>query len=177
MNFSIQPILENDYVKLIPLQENDFEQLFSVASDPLVWEQHPNKDRYKRDVFERFFEGAIESGGAFKIIEKNTGEIAGSTRFYNYNAADNSIFIGYTFYARKFWGSKMNPQVKKLMLDYIFQFVDKVNFHVGKDNLRSQKAMEKLGAKKVDEVTVAYYGEPDRLNVVFEILKTDYNIN
>lgn len=177
MNFSIQPILENDYVKLIPLQENDFEQLFSVASDPLVWEQHPNKDRYKRDVFERFFEGAIESGGAFKIIEKNTGEIAGSTRFYNYNAADNSIFIGYTFYARKFWGSKMNPQVKKLMLDYIFQFVDKVNFHVGKDNLRSQKAMEKLGAKKVDELTVAYYGEPDRLNVVFEILKTDYNIN
>lgn len=177
MNFSIQPILENDYVKLIPLQENDFEQLFSVASDPLVWEQHPNKDRYKRDVFERFFEGAIESGGAFKIIEKNTGEIAGSTRFYNYNAADNSIFIGYTFYARKFWGSKMNPQVKKLMLDYIFQFVDKVNFHVGKDNLRSQKAMEKLGAKKVDEVIVAYYGEPDRLNVVFEILKTDYNIN
>lgn len=177
MNFSIQPILENDYVKLIPLQENDFEQLFSVASDPLVWEQHPNKDRYKRDVFKRFFEGALESGGAFKIIEKNTGEIAGSTRFYNYNAADNSIFIGYTFYARKFWGSKMNPQVKKLMLDYIFQFVDKVNFHVGKDNLRSQKAMEKLGAKKVDEVTVAYYGEPDRLNVVFEILKTDYNIN
>ncbi|QIY83435.1 GNAT family N-acetyltransferase [Chryseobacterium sp. NEB161] len=177
MNFSIQPILKNDDVKLIPLQENDFEQLFSVASDPLVWEQHPNKDRYKRDVFERFFEGAIESGGAFKIIEKNTGEIAGSTRFYNYNAADNSIFIGYTFYARKFWGSKMNPQVKKLMLDYIFQFVDKVNFHVGKDNLRSQKAMEKLGAKKVDEVTVAYYGEPDRLNVVFEILKTDYNIN
>jgi RimJ/RimL family protein N-acetyltransferase len=177
MNFSIQPILENDYVKLIPLQENDFEQLFSVASDPLVWEQHPNKDRYKRDVFERFFEGALESGGAFKIIEKNTGEIAGSTRFYNYNTADNSIFIGYTFYARKFWGSKMNPQVKKLMLDYIFQFVDKVNFHVGKDNLRSQKAMEKLGAKKVDEVIVAYYGEPDRLNVVFEILKTDYNIN
>ena len=177
MNFSIQPILENDYVKLIPLQENDFEQLFSVASDPLVWEQHPNKDRYKRDVFDKFFKGAIESGGAFKIIEKNTGEIAGSTRFYNYNAADNSIFIGYTFYARKFWGTKMNPQVKKLMLDYIFQFVDKVNFHVGKDNLRSQKAMEKLGAKKVDEVIVAYYGEPDRLNVVFEILKTDYNIN
>ncbi|HBR12771.1 MAG TPA: N-acetyltransferase [Chryseobacterium sp.] len=177
MNFSIQPILENDDVKLVPLQENDFEQLFSVASDPLVWEQHPNKDRYKRDVFDNFFKGALESGGAFKIIEKNTGEIAGSTRFYNYNAADNSIFIGYTFYARKFWGSKMNPQVKKLMLDYIFQFVDKVNFHVGKDNLRSQKAMEKLGAKKVDELTVVYYGEPDRLNVVFEILKIDYNIN
>lgn len=171
MQFSIQPTLENDYVKLVPLEQNDFEQLFAVASDPLVWEQHPNKDRYKREVFENFFLGAMESRGAFKIIEKNTGEIAGSTRFYDYNPENNSIFIGYTFYGRKFWGSKLNPQVKKLMLDYIFQFVDKVNFHVGKDNIRSQKAMEKLGAEKVDEINVAYYGEPEKLNVVFEIKK------
>lgn len=168
---NIQPTLENDFVQLIPLQNTDFEQLFAVASDPKIWEQHPNKDRYKREVFENFFQCAMESGGAFKIIEKNTGEIAGSTRFYDYNAEDNSIFIGYTFYATKFWGSKLNPQVKKLMLDYIFQFVDKVNFHVGKDNIRSQKAMEKLGANKVDEVNVAYFGEPEKLNVVFEIHK------
>ncbi|WP_374442796.1 GNAT family N-acetyltransferase [Epilithonimonas sp.] len=168
---NIQPILENDFVKLIPLEENDFESLFSVASDPKIWEQHPNKDRYKREVFQNFFKGAMESKGAFKIVEKNTGEIAGSTRFYDYNPEDSSIFIGYTFYARKFWGSKLNPQVKKLMLDYIFQFVDKVNFHVGKDNIRSQKAMEKLGAKKVDEINVAYFGEPEKLNVVYEIRK------
>lgn len=174
MNFSVQPILENENVKLVPLDQTDFEQLFAVASDPLVWEQHPNKDRYKREVFENFFKGAMESGGAFKIIETNTGEIAGSTRFYDYNPDDNSIFIGYTFYGRKFWGSKLNPQVKKLMLDYIFQFVDKVNFHVGKDNIRSQKAIEKLGAKKVDEVNVAYAYEPERLNVVFEIKKENY---
>ena len=177
MNFSVQPTLENENVKLVPLEQNDFEALFSVASDPLVWEQHPNKDRYKRDVFETFFQGAMESGGAFKIIDKESDELAGSTRFYDFNAEDNSIFIGYTFYGTKFWGSKLNPQVKKLMLDYIFQFVDKVNFHVGKDNIRSQKAMEKLGAKKVDEVNVAYFGEPEKLNVVFEILKTDFNSN
>jgi len=174
MDFSVQPTLENGNVKLVPLDQNDFEQLFSVASDPLVWEQHPNKDRYKREVFENFFQGAMESGGAFKIIESNTGEVAGSTRFYDFNPENNCIFIGYTFYGRKFWGSKLNPQVKKLMLDYIFQFVDKVNFHVGKDNIRSQKAMERLGAKKVDEVNVAYAYEPERLNVVFEILKVDY---
>ncbi len=170
---NIQPILENDNVKLVPLDPTDFEQLFAVASDPKIWEQHPNKDRYKREVFENFFQGAMESGGAFKIIEKNTGEMAGSTRFYDYNADDNSIFIGYTFYATKFWGSKLNPQVKKLMLDYIFQFADKVNFHVGKDNIRSQKAMEKLGAKKMDELNVAYFGEPEKLNVVFGISKND----
>ena len=174
MKFSIQSRLKTQNVKLVPLQTDDFEQLFAVASDPLVWEQHPNKDRYKREVFENFFQGAMESGGAFKIVEQNIGEVAGSTRFYDYNAEDNSIFIGYTFYGTKFWGSKLNPQVKKLMLDYIFQYVDKVNFHVGKDNIRSQKAMEKLGARKVDEVNVAYFGEPEKLNVVFEIRKEDY---
>lgn len=165
----IQCFLENEKVKLIPLTENDFEELFLVASDPLIWEQHPNKDRYKREIFEIFFKGAIESGGAFKIIDKNSEETAGSTRFYDYNPQENSIFIGYTFYARKFWGSKLNPQVKKLMLDHIFRFVDKVIFHVGKENIRSQKAMERLGAKKIGEVNVAYFGEPERLNVVFEI--------
>ncbi|WP_312821896.1 GNAT family N-acetyltransferase [Epilithonimonas sp.] len=166
---NIQSTLENENVKLVPLNPNDFEELFSVASDPKIWEQHPNKDRYKREVFENFFQGAMESGGAFKIINKESNEIAGSTRFYDYNPEENSIFIGYTFYATKFWGSKLNPQVKKLMLNYIFQFVDKVNFHVGKDNIRSQKAMEKLGGKMVDEFNVAYFGEPEKLNVVFEI--------
>lgn len=168
---NVQATLENENVKLVPLNPNDFEELFSVASDPKIWEQHPNKDRYQREVFEKFFQGAIESKGAFKIMDKSSNEVAGSTRFYDYNPKENSIFIGYTFYATKFWGSKLNPQVKKLMLDYIFQFVDKVYFHVGKDNIRSQKAMEKLGAKKVDEVNVAYFGEPEKLNVVFEIDK------
>lgn len=171
---NIQPILENENVKLIPLNQNDFEELFAAASDPLIWEQHPNKDRYKREVFENFFQGAMESKGAFRIINKESNETAGSTRFYDYNPDDNSIFIGYTFYARKFWGSKLNPQVKKLMLNYIFRFVDKVNFHVGKDNIRSRKAMEKLGAKEVDEVSVAYFGEPEKLNVVYEICKENY---
>ena len=168
---NVQATLENENVKLVPLNPNDFEELFSVASDQKIWEQHPNKDRYQREVFEKFFQGAMESKGAFKIMDKSSNEVAGSTRFYDYNPKENSIFIGYTFYATKFWGSKLNPQVKKLMLDYIFQFVDKVNFHVGKDNIRSQKAMEKLGAKKVDEVNVAYFGEPEKLNVVFEIDK------
>ena len=168
---NVQATLENENVKLVPLNPNDLEELFSVASDPKIWEQHPNKNRYQREVFEKFFQGAIESKGAFIIMDKSSNEVAGSTRFYDYNPKENSIFIGYTFYATKFWGSKLNPQVKKLMLDYIFQFVDKVNFHVGKDNIRSQKAMEKLGAKKVDEVNVAYFGEPEKLNVVFEIDK------
>jgi len=81
MKIDIQPILENEKVILYPLQENDFESLYITASDPAIWEQHPNKDRWKKDVFRTFFEGAMQSHGAFKIIDKKTGEIIGSTRY------------------------------------------------------------------------------------------------
>ena len=174
MNFSIQPNLENENYKLIPLKKNHFERLFEVASDPKVWEQHPNKDRYKREVFENFFKGALESKGAFLIIDKQSNEVLGSTRFYDFNEEKNSILIGYTFYGTKSWGKNINPQVKKLMLDYIFQFVETAIFHVGKNNIRSQKAMEKLGAKKISEEEIAYYGELPKINVIYEIRNSDW---
>lgn len=174
MKFSIQPILENEQYQLIPLQQGDFESLYEVASDPEVWKQHPNKDRYRKEVFSIFFEGAMKSGGAFKITEKSSGEILGSTRFYDYNQSDNSIFIGYTFYGTKSWGKGINPQVKKMMLQYIFQFVDTVYFHVGKDNIRSRTAMERLGAEKIGEEEIAYFGEPSRINIIYQIKKEKY---
>nr|WP_121272309.1 GNAT family N-acetyltransferase [Pedobacter schmidteae] len=174
MNFSIQPTLENERIKLVPLTTTDFEAMYQVASDPEIWMQHPNKDRWKHEVFESFFEGAIDSKGAFKIIDKESGEIAGCTRFYNYDETDKSILIGYTFYATAYWGKGINPSVKKLMMDYIFQYVDKVLFHVGATNLRSQIAVTRLGAKKIAEENVAYYGEPAKLNFVYEIEKEKY---
>lgn len=174
MKFSIQPVLENEKYQLIPLQQGDFESLYKVASDPEVWSQHPNKDRYRREVFRTFFEGGMESGGAFKIIEKSTGEILGSTRYYDYDKQNNSIFIGYTFYGRKSWGKGINPQIKKLMLDYIFQFVEVVHFHIGKENYRSQIALERLGGQKIAEQDVAYFGEPTRTNFVYEIKKENW---
>ena len=172
----LQPTLENIEVKLLPLQEGDFERLYEVASDPLVWAQHPNKNRCEREPFRNFFEGAMMSGGAFLILDKITGEVAGSTRFYDYDKGQNSIFIGYTFYGTKFWGSKLNPQAKKLMLDYIFQYVDLVKFHVGAENWRSRKAMERLGAELKGEVVVAYHGEPNRNNVEYWITKDNWNM-
>ena len=116
MDFSIQPILESHKVRLVPLQESDFERLYQVASDPLVWEQHPNKNRFQKDIFRNFFDGALISEGAFVIIDKISNEVAGSTRFYSYDEDENSIFIGYTFYGRKFWGGQLNPIVKKFLL-------------------------------------------------------------
>ncbi len=174
MNFSVQPVLENEEFQLIPLQQGDFESLYEVASDPKVWEQHPSKDRYKREVFENFFTGAMESKGAFKIIEKATGDVLGSSRYYDFDEEDNHIFIWYTFYGTKSWGKGINPQVKKLMLDYIFQFVDKVHFHVGKENFRSQTALERLGGQKIAEEEVAYFGEASRTNFVYEIKKENW---
>lgn len=171
MNFSIQAKLENEKILLLPLEQNDFEALYQTAADEKIWLQHPNKDRWKKEVFQSFFEGAIASQGAFKIIDKESGNIAGSTRFYNYNADENSILIGYTFYATQFWGTGINTSVKKLMMDYIFQYVAKVHFHVGAENIRSQIAVGRLGAVKIAEEQVAYYGEQPKLNFVYEINK------
>lgn len=171
MSADIQPILESETVLLMPLREADFDALYQVASDPKIWEQHPNRDRWQRDVFKKFFEGAMESEGAFKIIDKASGEVAGSTRFYNYDQSERSIMIGYTFIGTKFWGTGLNPAVKRLMLQYVFTFLDRVRFQIGATNLRSQIAIGRLGAVKVGEETVAYYGEPPKLNFVYEITR------
>ena len=174
MKFNIQPILENEKVILYPLQEKDFEALYSVASDPKIWEQHPNKDRWKKDVFRIFFEGAMQSKGAFKIVDKATGNVIGSTRIYDYNEDENIIFIGYTFYATSYWGKGINHAVKALMLDYLFRFVSHVYFQIGAENIRSQIAISRLGAKKIAEQEVAYFGEAPKLNFVYSIEKEEW---
>jgi len=173
---NIQPLLENETVYLIPLKEDDFEALYTVASDPLLWEQHPNNDRWQRDVFRNFFEGAMASHGAFKIVSKSTGNVIGSTRFYNYDDTTNSVFIGYTFYERASWGTGVNSSVKKLMLEYAFENVALVHFHVGAINKRSQIAVERLGAIKTGEENIAYYGEAPKFNFLYELTPETWHI-
>lgn len=169
---NLQPInLVNKEINLVPLLPEHFDLLYPVASDPLIWEQHPNPDRYKKEVFEVYFKGAIDSGGAFLIKNAQSGEVIGCTRFYDYNPEDKSIFIGYTFFSRSVWGKGINHAVKRLMLNYAFNFVDKVIFHVGANNIRSQKAMEKLGAVNLGFEEVAYYGEATRTNIVYAIFR------
>lgn len=172
MNFNSQPEnLQNELIKLVPLQVNDFEELYQVASDELIWEQHPNKMRYERAVFQNYFEGAIQSKGAFFIRDSSSNQPIGSTRFYDYDQNDSSVLIGYTFIGRQFWGKGYNKALKKVMLDYAFQFVNKVYFHIGAQNIRSQKAIEKIGAAKVDEFEVEYYGEDSKLNFIYLMTK------
>lgn len=168
--FDPQPTLTDSAVRLRPLRADNFEALYAVAADPLIWEQHPNPMRYRREVFDIYFAGAMESGGAFLIEDPETSEVLGSTRFYDYDAATRSVLIGYSFLTRARWGGPTNRAVKTLLLDYAFaNGIEKVYFHVGAGNRRSQRAMEKLGAEKVEERDVAYHGERETRNYVYRI--------
>jgi RimJ/RimL family protein N-acetyltransferase len=174
MSFELQPFLENEFIRIRPLQTNDFDLLYQIASDPLIWEQHPNKNRYQRNMFDIFFNGAMESRGAFLVFDRKSGEAIGSSRYCEYKPQEKSISIGYTFLARDHWGGTYNQALKSLMLDHAFQFVATVIFHIGAINIRSQKAIETLGAKKTAEAVIEYYGEPGKLNFVYAIDKGDW---
>src|SRR5215471_18905582 len=100
--FDLQPTLTGDLIELRPLRPDDFDALFSAASDPLIWEQHPESDRYQRDVFQKYFDGALESKGAFAIIERKSGRLIGSSRYCNLNPENSEVEIGWTFLERKF---------------------------------------------------------------------------
>lgn len=144
--------LQSDLIEIIPLAENDFNELFEVASDPLIWEQHPSPERYKHDDFKLYFDGAMLGNSAFKIIDKSTNKIIGSTRYYDYQPDNSSIAIGYTFLAKKYWGGVYNKSAKTLLINYAFKFVDNIYFHIGATNIRSQKAIGKIGAVKTNEI-------------------------
>jgi RimJ/RimL family protein N-acetyltransferase len=154
MDFDLQPTLHGSLIDVRPLKQDDFDSLFAAANDPLIWEQHPDRDRYKRDVFEAFFNSAIESKGAFAVIDCNSGRVIGSSRYCNLNPAECEVEIGYTFLERAYWGGAYNGELKKLMLDHAFQFVDRVVFLVGKDNVRSQRALQKIGATVIGKKDV-----------------------
>jgi RimJ/RimL family protein N-acetyltransferase len=144
--FDLQPTLTGTLIELRPLREEDFEALFAVASDPLIWEQHPEPDRCTEPVFRRFFRGAIESGGAFLVLDRGDGRVIGSSRFAEYDEANSEIEIGWTFLARSHWGGAINGEMKRLMLEHALRFVRRVVFRVGPNNRRSRRALEKIGA-------------------------------
>ena len=172
MSFDLQPNLKGELIELRALTPEDWDDLFAIASDPLIWEQHPESDRYKEDVFKVFFKDALESGGAFVVIDRKNKRIIGSTRFYGYEPEKSEIEIGWTFLARKYWGGRHNWEMKQLMLAHAFQFVDNVVFYVGENNMRSRRATEKIGAIKSGTVKKVYGNRPPSLNVRYVIKKS-----
>ena len=169
MSFDLQPDLKGELIELRPLMPDDWNDLFAVASDLLIWEQHPESDRYKEDVFKIFFREAMACGGAFVIIDRKNQKIIGSTRFHGYNPGKSEIEIGWTFLARKYWGGRYNRELKQLMLAHAFKFVESVVSFVGENNIRSQKATEKIGGIKSGMVKKTYGNRPPSLNVRYVI--------
>jgi RimJ/RimL family protein N-acetyltransferase len=150
--FDLQPHLVGNLVELRPLQTEDWEGLFLAASDPLIWEQHPAHDRYQENVFKDFFRESLASGGALVAIDRKTQTIIGSSRYFGYEPQKSEIEIGWTFLARAYWGGTYNAEMKHLMLDHAFRFVECVVFLVGTTNVRSRKAVEKIGGVLTDRV-------------------------
>jgi len=146
MIFDLQPTLEGKLLRLRPLQPEDWDDLYAVAADPLIWEQHPKRDRYKEEIFREFFREALESRGALIAVDSKDGRVIGSSRFHGYDKDKSEIEIGWTFLARSHWGGLYNREMKQLMLRHAFRFVKSVVFLVGPENLRSQRALEKIGA-------------------------------
>jgi RimJ/RimL family protein N-acetyltransferase len=154
-----QPELRSETLLLRPLRADDLEPLWAVARDPLLWEQHPDKTRSQRAGFERFFAAALESGSALALINCGTGQVIGSSRYYEWDPARREVAIGYTFLAREFWGGATNREMKRLMIEHAAPWADAIWFHVGKGNLRSRRAMEKIGGRAIFEAKRPQNGE------------------
>ena len=136
MTFELQPILKSEILEVRPLRADDWKELYAIASDPLLWEQHPNSDRYKPDVFRKFFDEALASGGAFVVLDRKTGRVIGSSRFACYDLVRSEIEIGWTFLARAYWGGHYNGEMKRLMLSHAFRFVNHVVLLIAPTNIR-----------------------------------------
>lgn len=170
MSFDRQPTLVGDLLELHPLRAADFEALFRVAADPLIWEQHPERDRHQEATFRAFFEEALNSGGALVAVDRATGQVIGSSRYHGYDAQRSVVEIGWTFLARAYWGGRFNGEMKRLMLDHAFRWVSRVIFIIGPENRRSQRAVEKIGGVRAGVGTDAQ----GRERVVYELTPALY---
>jgi RimJ/RimL family protein N-acetyltransferase len=159
---NLQTPLKSQSLILRPIQVADFDSLHAAASDPLIWEQHPDPERYQREAFRvKFFDPAVASGMAYVVVDSASGQLIGSSRYYEIDVDKREIAIGYTFLARSYWGGETNREMKHLMLDHAFASgFERVWFHVGKHNLRSCKAMEKIGGKALREEVKVLLGVP-----------------
>jgi N-acetyltransferase len=168
-----QPVLEGDRLLLRPLAPDDWDALYAVACDPLVWELHPAHDRWQEPVFRKFFDDALAHEGAVAVVDKTLGAIIGSSRWQGYDPDLSIVEVGWTFLARRYWGGDCNRELKRLMLTHAFRWVETVEFLVGSDNLRSRKAMEKVGGKLSDRVKFRRV-MGDSPHVIFEIRREDF---
>ncbi len=170
-----QPVLDGKLLHLRPLVPADWDALYAVASDPLIWAVHPSSDRWQEQPFRAFFADALAKGGALVVIDRSSGAMIGSSRFQAFDPADGgSVEIGWTFLARSHWGGAYNPELKRLMLTHALRFVSRVDFRIGEANLRSRKAMEKIGGHLSDRTELAETTSGLIPHVIYEITRDSF---
>lgn len=168
---NLQPFLEGSLLRLRPLREDDFAELYKVAADPLIWDQHPAHDRHIEAVFQKtLFEPVLISGGALVALDAKDDRIVGSSTFENLDDAESEVEIGWTFLARRCWGGAFNGEMKRLMLEHAFQFVEKVVFRVATENFRSQGAVQKIGGRLIGSRP----GRAGTPSLLFRITKAEW---
>lgn len=170
-HFELQPTLLGESVELRPLRPEDYDGVYDAAKDPLIWEQHPDRERYKPEIFRNYFQSGIDSGGAFAIVDRASGRIIGSSRYWNLKPEESEVEIGWTFLERKYWGGFTNREIKLLMLRHAFRFVERVVFVVGEHNIRSQRAVEKIGGRRERMEPRPNPAGDQRMNVIFVITR------
>jgi RimJ/RimL family protein N-acetyltransferase len=170
-----QPVLDGERLYLRPLTEADWDALYAIASDKLLWEKHPSHNRWQEPVFREFFADALAKGGALAIVDKASGGVIGSSRFQGHDPADGGeVEIGWSFLARPYWGLGYNAEFKRLMLEHAFRFVDRVLFRVGADNVISRKAMAHIGGRLTDVTWVEERAGRPVEHVLFEITRESF---
>ncbi|WP_315809740.1 GNAT family N-acetyltransferase [Pseudomonas sp. C9-3] len=158
--FDDQPTLLGDSLQLRPLRGEDFDALYDAANSPETWAGHPAKDRYRREVFEPYFQFLVNAGGCLLILDRATGRAIGCSRYYPVPDQPEDIGIGFTFINHRYWGGATNRELKALMLGHAFQCFERVWFHIAPSNIRSQKGTAKLGARLAYDAELDLSGTP-----------------
>lgn len=171
-----QPVLDGERLLLRPLRPDDWDALYAVACDPLIWELHPANDRWQEATFRAYFADALDKGGALVVIDKASGAMIGSSRMQGYDPTNGgSVEIGWTFLARSHWGGAYNREMKRSMLAHALHYVERADFRVGEHNLRSRRAMENIGGRlsERDGGVVQTASGPTR-HVIYEITRASF---
>jgi RimJ/RimL family protein N-acetyltransferase len=165
----LQPHLVGELTDISPTRASDWEELYAVASDPVIWAIHPARNRHEEKEFREYFDTGMASGGALTIRDRTTGKMIGASRYHGWDPVLREVEIGWTFLATACWGGRYNREVKWLMLGHAFTFADTVVFWVGETNLRSRRAMEKIGGALRPGMFERSHGEMSFPYVIYEI--------
>ena len=183
-DFTKEIILENERVLLRPLALSDLSLLAHyVEEEPDLWKYSLAAINNSTDL-ENYIQTAMEARGhetayAFIVFDKLLNEYVGCTRFYDMQLDYQTTQLGYTWYSKKCWGTKLNANCKYLLLEFAFgqMGLERVEFRADNNNKRSIAAMQKIGCT-IEGVLRNHLPIPTgkrRDSIVLSILKEEWN--